>query len=128
MLPSSGGDCKKRTRGSRFLFLCNFLDNVKEYEQRAKVMKKIFLKNGFSIVYDMDDHEPIADGFYFTISYPGFTGEELIEELMYYGVSAISLSVTGSERTEGLRACVSLVSTDQFPDLEYRLKKFNENH
>jgi hypothetical protein len=48
----------------------------------------------------MDDNVPIADGFYFTVHYPGFTGEELIEELLYYGISAISLSNTGSLRKE----------------------------
>jgi hypothetical protein len=47
---------------------------------------------------------------------------------VYYGISAISLAITGSERLEGLRACVSLVSREQFPDLEYRLKKFHEHH
>lgn len=106
----------------------NFVDIVKEYGEKAKIMKKYFLENGFRIVYDQDDGVPIADGFYFTISYPGFTGEELIEEFLYYGISAISLTITGSSRTEGLRACVSLVKREQFPDLEYRLKKFHEHH
>jgi len=52
----------------------------------------------------------------------------LIEELLYYGISAISLAITGSERTEGLRACVSQVADSQLPDLELRLKKFHEHH
>lgn len=106
----------------------NFIDNVKIYGKRAKIMKKIFLDNGFKLVYDKDDGEPIADGFYFTVSYSGMTGEELIEELLYYGISAISLSNTGSQRKEGIRACVSHVSESQFPELEKRLKMFNENH
>ncbi|MBS4013386.1 MAG: pyridoxal phosphate-dependent aminotransferase [Bacteroidetes bacterium] len=105
----------------------DFLSAVKDYGEKAKIMKKLFLDNGFSLVYDKDEDLPLADGFYFTISYPGFTGEELIEKLIYYGISAISLAITGSERLEGLRACVSLVSREQFPDLEYRLKKFNEH-
>ncbi len=106
----------------------NFVDIVKEYGEKAKVMKKLFTDNGFYIVYKTDVDEPIADGFYFTIAYPGLTGEELMNELIYFGVSAISLAITGSERTEGIRACVSSVQRDQFPDLEYRLKKFYENH
>ncbi|MCX6270759.1 MAG: pyridoxal phosphate-dependent aminotransferase [Bacteroidetes bacterium] len=106
----------------------HFIDDVKEYGEKARIMKKMFTENGFQIVYDQDDGVPIADGFYFTISYPGFTGEKLIEEFLYYGISAISLSITGSERLEGLRACVSLVKRDQFPALESRLKKFHENH
>ena len=106
----------------------NFVEEVKEYGDKAKIMKKIFIDNGFKIVYDKDEDEPIADGFYFTFSYPGYTGDELLNELLYYGISAISLSITGSERLEGIRACVSLVQRSQFPDLEYRLKRFNENH
>jgi aspartate/methionine/tyrosine aminotransferase len=106
----------------------DFLEVVKEYGEKAKIMKKLFTNNGFSIVYDKDEDEPIADGFYFTFSYPGLTGEELLNELIYYGISAISLAITGSERLEGIRACVSLVRREQFPDLEYRLKKFHEDH
>jgi len=106
----------------------NFVEEVKEYGEKAKIMKKMFIDNGFKIVYDKDENDPLADGFYFTFSYPGYTGEQLLEELLYYGISAISLAITGSSRIEGMRACVSLVHRDQFPDLEYRLKKFNEHH
>lgn len=106
----------------------NFIDVVKEYGEKAKIMKKIFLDNGFKIVYDKDEDKPIADGFYFTYSYPGFEGEDLLEEMLYYGISAISLAITGSERKEGIRACVSLIQREQFPDLEERLKRFHEDH
>ncbi len=105
-----------------------YRDDVKEYGEKAFLMKKIFLSKGFKIVYDTDLDEPLADGFYFTISYPGLSGNQLIEELLYYGVSMISLALAGSERTEGLRACVSLVPREQFGDLETRLKRFNEDH
>lgn len=106
----------------------NFVDQTREYGEKAKIMKRLFTENGFEIVYNMDEDKPLADGFYFTIAYPGLSGEQLIEELLYYGVSAIALSTTGSERTEGLRACVSQVGRDQFPALEERLKAFNANH
>lgn len=106
----------------------NFLEPVKEYARRAKVMKKLFLENGFKLVYDKDEDQPIADGFYFTLSYPGFTGEELIEELLFYGISAISLAITGSDRLEGIRACVSWTDSSQFPTLENRLKQFKKDH
>jgi aspartate/methionine/tyrosine aminotransferase len=105
-----------------------FIDEVKEYGERAHVMKALFTANGFSITYDTDLDEPVADGFYFTVSYPGMTGSELLRELLFYGISAISLEITGSKRNDGLRACVSHVSRDQFDDLEIRLKKFNEDH
>jgi aspartate/methionine/tyrosine aminotransferase len=106
----------------------DFIEPNKEYARRANVMKKLFVDNGFHIVYDKDEDKPLADGFFFTIAYPGFTGTQLVEKLVYYGISAISLSTTGSERSEGIRACVSLVNPLQFPDLEHRLKKFREDH
>ncbi len=91
-------------------------------------MKQMFTDAGFKIVYDMDDTVKIADGFYFTLSYPGFTGVELVEELLYYGISAISLTTTGSDRHEGLRACVSLTGFDRFDALEKRLTAFRNDH
>jgi len=106
----------------------NFVDEVKIYGKKANIMKQHFTNNGFDIVYDTDIDAPIADGFYFTVSYPGFTGEELVEEFMYYGISAISLGITGSERTEGLRACVSLIHIDELPELERRLIAFHKHH
>ena len=105
-----------------------FIDQVKIYGERAKKMKQMFIDNGFHIVYDKDEDKPIADGFYFTVSYPGLSGEELIEHFLYYGISAISLSNTGSERKEGIRACVSLVHESQLPTLEQRLQAFRTNH
>jgi aspartate/methionine/tyrosine aminotransferase len=105
-----------------------YTDDVREYGEKAKEMKKMFISNGFQIVYDRDLDEPLADGFYFTICYPGMQGETLIEELLRYGISAISLVTTGSKRRDGLRACVSMVPREQFPDLELRLKQFNADH
>ena len=105
----------------------DFVEAVREYGAKAKIMKKMFTDNGFTIVYDQDEGVPIADGFYFTFAYPGFDGGALLEELLYYGISAIALSITGSQRKEGIRACVSLVKREQFPALEMRLRAFNEN-
>ncbi len=105
-----------------------YRDDILEYGKKAHEMKKMFVSNDFQIVYDMDIDEPLADGFYFTISYPGMTGNKLIEELLCYGISAISLITTGSERPDGLRACVSKVSREQFGDLEMRLKRFKKDH
>jgi aspartate/methionine/tyrosine aminotransferase len=106
----------------------NIVDEVREYGERAKIMKKLFINNGFKIVYDRDIDLELADGFYFTFSYPGFSGAELLREMLYYGISSISLEITGSERAEGLRACVSQVSLDQMSLLEKRLKAFREDH
>ncbi|MDR0686262.1 MAG: pyridoxal phosphate-dependent aminotransferase [Dysgonamonadaceae bacterium] len=101
----------------------NFLNEVKEYGYRAQRLKLIFQKYGFEIVYDNDLGEPIGDGFYFTIRYPGMTGGQLIKALIPYGVSAISLSITGSNQ-EGLRACTSFIKNHQYKQLEERLKVF----
>jgi len=106
----------------------DFVAIIKEYGEKARVMKRLFTENGFRIVYDKDLDDPIADGFYFTFSYPGMTGGQLLAELVHYGISAITLGITGSERTEGLRACTSLVTREQFPVLEARLKRFCEDH
>jgi aspartate/methionine/tyrosine aminotransferase len=106
----------------------NLLDDIRQYGERAHVMKNLFTSNGFQIVYDRDLDVPVADGFYFTISYPGFSGADLLEELLFYGISAITLDITGSARSEGLRACVSQISPELFPLLEERLKHFNRDH
>lgn len=102
----------------------NFLAEVREYGEKAKVMKRLFVENGFKLVYEKDMEQPIADGFYFTVAYPGMSGNQLVANLLYYGISAIALDNTGSYE-EGIRACVSFVRRDQFNDLEQRLKLFH---
>lgn len=106
----------------------NFIEGVREYEERAKVMKKMFLDAGFKIVYDKDIEQVLADGFYFTISYPGMNGGELLKNLLSYGISAISLLNTGSTRSEGLRACVSQISMEDMPVLKDRLDAFKKDN
>jgi aspartate/methionine/tyrosine aminotransferase len=105
-----------------------YRDEVSEYGEKAREMKRMFISSGFRIVYDRDLYEPLADGFYFTIFYPGMSGDKLIEQLLCYGISTISLVTTGSDRPDGLRACVSLVPREQFGELEIRLKKFSVDH
>jgi len=105
-----------------------YRDDVIEYGRKAGIMKKMFTENGFFITYPNDLEEPIADGFYFTVSYPGLTASELINSLLRYGISAITLDTTGSDRNDGLRACVSEVPVSLFPNLEYRLKCFSKYH
>lgn len=106
----------------------NFVEVIREYGRRAKILKEMFLRNGFRLVYDRDIDQPLADGFYFTVSYPGFEGAELVEELLYYGIGAIALETTGSTKTEGIRACVSQIREEQFEVLEQRLKYFHTDH
>lgn len=105
----------------------DFRKDIAIYGERAHKMKEIFCRHQFVIVYDKDLDEPIADGFYFTIGYPGMTSGVLAHELMYYGVSAICLVTTGSQQ-EGLRVCTSFVRDDQFDLLDKRMALFAENH
>jgi len=104
----------------------DFVAELHPYGEKAKLMKSIFQKYGFYLVYNDDDRE-LADGFYFTIAYPGLTSVELMKEFLYYGISAISLAITGSQNPNGLRACVSFVRMDQMGVLEERLKEFSES-
>lgn len=106
----------------------NFVEHVSVYGERAKIMKKLFVNNGFEIVYDNDGEKSLADGFYFTFAFPGMKGNELLTELLYYGICAISLEITGSTRLEGLRACTSQINMEQMPVLEERLKRFHADH
>jgi aspartate/methionine/tyrosine aminotransferase len=104
-----------------------FRDDIKVYGERAHKLKEIFLRHNFHIVYDKDLDQPIADGFYFTIGYPGMTSGQLAQELMYYGVSAICLITCGSEQ-EGLRVCTSFIEDHQYDLLEERMKIFEANN
>ena len=104
-----------------------FVENTREYAKRAKRIKDIMVKNGFHIVYDTDaDGQPVGDGFFFTFGYRDWTGEQLLNKLIYYGVSAISLTSTGARR-EGLRGCASAIREDQYDDLDRRLALFDRD-
>lgn len=105
----------------------DFRSEIKIYGERAHKLKEIFTRHNFYIVYDKDLDQPIADGFYFTIGYPGMTSGELAHELMYYAVSAICLVTTGSEQ-EGLRVCTSFIRDEQYAALEERMAIFAENN
>ena len=104
----------------------DFVADLQPYREKARQMKEIFLKHGFYIVY-CDNDGDLADGFYFTIAYPGMTSAQLMKEFLYYGISAISLNITGSENVNGLRACVSFVRFDQIPLLDIRLRAFTQS-
>lgn len=105
----------------------NFVEDTREYAVRAEKMKKIFTDNGFHIVYDSDVTQRVGDGFFFTIGYGDLEGGELLRELLYYGVSSISLAVTGSGQ-KGVRACTSRMKEELYQVLEERMKAFHEDH
>ena len=107
--------------------MINFVEDTREYAYRAERMKQIFLDNGFHIVYDRDVTQEVGDGFFFTIGYKSMTGGELLRELLYYGVSSISLSTTGSEQ-QGVRACTSRMRDELYAVLAERMAAFNEDH
>ena len=105
----------------------NFVEDTREYAVRAEKMKKIFTDNGFHIVYDEDVSQKVGDGFFFTIGYGPMEGGELLRELLYYGVSSISLALTGSGQ-QGVRACTSRMKDELYPVLQERMKAFREDH
>jgi len=105
----------------------NFVEDTKEYAIRAQKMKKIFCDNGFTITYPTDVTEEIGDGFFFSLSYPGMSGSELVKELIHYGVSSINLDTTGSLQ-QGVRACTSRMRDELYSVLDERMKQFKEDH
>ena len=106
----------------------NFIEECREYARRGEITRKMFLDNGFHIIYDIDGDKPISDGFFFTAGYKDLTGGELQKELMRYGISSISLHCTGSDQ-EGIRVCVSMLNNEEtFTALNDRLKAFNADH
>ena len=105
----------------------DFAADVREYARRAERMKKIFTDNGFHIVYDYDVTRPVGDGFFFTVGYGRMSGGELLRELLYYGVSSISLETTGSGQP-GVRACTSRMREELYPLMEERMKAFRLDH
>lgn len=105
----------------------NFVADTKAYAERARRMKQIFCDNGFTITYPHDVTEPIGDGFFFSLSYPGLTGGQLVTELMHYGVSSINLDTTGSLEP-GVRACTSRMRPELYPILQERMRQFHADH
>ena len=105
----------------------NFVEDTREYAVRAEKMKKIFTDNGFHIVYDYDATQVVGDGFFFTIGYGNMSGGDLLKELLYYGVSSINLSTTGSEQ-QGVRACTSRMRDELYSVMEERMKAFHADH
>lgn len=104
----------------------DFVAENREYAARAARLKSIFVRHGFHIVYDKDLDRDVSDGFFFTIGRKGFTGDDLLAELIHYGIAAISLRTTGSEQ-QGLRICTSMVREGDYELLEERLAAFDRN-
>lgn len=106
----------------------DFVAATSEYARRASLTKKMFLDNGFHIVYSKDGDEDVSDGFFYTVGYGSLTGAELMRDLMLTGICSISLSLTGSAQN-GVRICVSQLNRqEQFDLLEQRLRLFATSH
>lgn len=106
----------------------DFIANCREYGRRGARAKKAFTDAGFKIVYALDGDEPIGDGFFFTVGWPGMDSETLQRELLRHGIAAISLPGTGSKQ-HGMRVCVSMLDNDKkFELLTNRLQQFSKEH
>ena len=55
------------------------------------------------------------------------SGGELLKELLYYGVSSINLSTTGSNQN-GVRACTSRMRDELYDVMNERMKAFHADH
>ena len=105
----------------------DFVGEVREYGRRAAYLKQVFLANGFYLVYDNDQGEPLADGFYFTVQSPGMTDLELTRRLMYYGISVYPLDTMGSHE-QGVRICTSFFKPEQEKIFAERIQQFHQDH
>ena len=105
----------------------NFLNDVREYGRRARFMKEVLLANGFYLVYDNDMGAPLADGFYFTVLYPGMNDLQLTRELMTYGIAVFPLDTMGSTQ-QGVRICTSFFRREQEPLFAVRIQRFHREH
>ena len=115
----------------------DFVAETAEYGRRASLTKKMFLDNGFHIVYSKDGPDDVSDGFFYTVGYvektsdgdpKEMTGARLMQELMLCGICSIALSLTGSAQN-GVRICVSQLNRpEQFDMLSERLRMFAANH
>ncbi len=100
----------------------DFVKDTSEYGRRAAIVRRLFLENGFHMVYSRDGEEEVGGGFFFTVGYRNLTSAELMRELMLCGICSISLTLTGS-RQNGVRICVSQMNRpEQFDLLAERLK------
>ena len=103
----------------------NFVEPIKEYARRASKLKKAFFSNGFVPVYDKDGDEEVADGFYFTVTYPGMDCGILVKSLLQFGISAVGLNICGSCHA-GIRVCVSQLGDEALANAEKRIEAFNK--
>ncbi len=131
---STGGVATKSQLGlAKILKACVeeqfcFIQYIQEYRSRAMEMKKVFKQNGFEIVYEKNGGEIVGDGFFFTVKYPGLKADELLKNLLYFGISAISLKLTRSFSEEGIRICTSLCNKESIDLLNRRLRSFHHSH
>lgn len=93
------------------------------YLERAKTLKKLLQQHGFYLIYATENDDEL-DGFYVSFGYPGLSELALLQELLYLGVTVLPLSIFGSRRSDGVRACVGRLSEDKLAMLATRLKEF----
>lgn len=98
-------------------------DILSEYGRRAQIIKELLVRHGFRILYT---DSPDDNGFYLTFAYPGFSAEQLLNELLCHGITALPLHLFGSSHKDGLRACVGLLETKDMKRFEQRIKTFSQ--
>jgi len=94
-----------------------------EYMRRGQLLAALLERHGFYLIYSTNNKENGA-GFYVSFGYPGLTELELLKELIYVGITVLPLSIFGSERGDGVRACVGRLDEDKMSLLDRRLGEF----
>lgn len=90
------------------------------YVKRSRTVKRLLKENGFYLIYS-DGYEEDLDGFYICFGYPGVSSIELLRELLYVGITVLPLSVFGSVRSDGVRACIGRLNEEKLILLASRL-------
>ncbi len=97
------------------------------YIKRAKKLSKILVDNGFYLIYSSGIEEDLK-GFYVSFGYPSLSEFTLVKELLYNGITVLPLSIFGSKRKDGVRACVGRIDDEQLLELESRINNFSGEH
>ena len=93
------------------------------YIRRAQQLAVILQEHGFYVIQSSEQTTQ-QYGFYVSFGFPGLNELELLKKLLSIGVSVLPLSIFGSERRDGVRACVGRLDDDKLPLLNQRLRYF----
>ncbi len=105
----------------------DYFEYDKPYREKAKAVRDVLLKHGFTMPYAKDDLGPIGYGYYFTAAHPAFDdGAKLAMAMLRCGMTAVPLVGFGGNHNEGVRLCTATLTPEQLAKLEPRVQVFSE--